>query len=129
MKIKELIESFGEKGRDRKEMIKQLDEQLRIEDLVKNMRKSANEREVERFMKEEREENIKEQLQTMRKERQNDIQFNHNPLSIPNITNHVDWEVLKERNLFAGNRNMFSSQDFIFKNNHKLLNNNIKLIR
>ena len=129
MGFKEIMEKFGEKGKRRKEMIRDLDEQVRIQKLVEDRQKSSNERELERFMKENREEHIKVELDEVRKMRTKDIQFNHNPLNVKNITNHTDWEVLKERNLFKGKSSMFSNNEFIHKNNPKLLQNNPNLFK
>jgi hypothetical protein len=71
-------------------------------------------------MKEEREEQIKHRLDFERRKRRDDIAFNHNALDAPNITNHVDWEVLKEPNMFKGNKNIFSKNEMIHKNNPHL---------
>lgn len=128
MGFKDIINQFGKKAKERKQMIKDLDEKLRIQKLVEDRQKSSNERELERFMKEDREESIKEQLQAMRKKRQKDIAFGHNPLDTPNITNHTDWEVLKERNLFSGKGNMFTKSKSILNNNPNLLKNNMRLM-
>jgi len=129
MGIRDMIDNMKERSRERKEKFKQADEQLRIEELLTERRKSANERELNRFLNEDREESIKFELEKMRKLRENDIRFNHNPLNVPNVTNHTDFEVLKQKNLFKGKSNMFSNQEFIFKNNPKLLKNNMKLLR
>jgi len=124
-----MIDNMRERSRERKEKFKQAEEQLRIEEMLQERRKSANERELEMFIKENREENIKLQLNKMRKLREDDIRFGHNPLNIPNITNKVDFEILKQKNLFKGKSNMFSNQNFIFKDNPNLLRNNMKLLR
>ena len=121
MGFKDIIKNLGEGQRNRKEMIRQLDEQVRIQKLVEDRQKSSNERELERFEHEDREERIKEALIMMRKKRDQDIKFNHNPLDVQNITNHTDWEVLKERNQFSGRGNMFTNQQNIHKGNDKLL--------
>jgi len=123
MGLKELIHKVSERNKERKEKIRLLDEELRLQKLVQDRMKSANERELERFMKEEREEQIKKALDVMRKRRQHDINFGHNPLDVKNITAKTDWEVLKERNLFSNTGNIFANQDFIHKSNRILLNN------
>ena len=69
-----------------------MEEQMRAEEILTERKKSANERELERFFKENREENIKIQLEEMRKMRDDDIKFNHNPLDTPNITKSK-WEL------------------------------------
>jgi len=123
MGLTDLIRKLGEKQKARKEKIRLLDEEIRLKKLVEDRMKSANERELERFMEEERQEEIKKALEFMRKKRQRDINFSHNPLNVKNITAKIDWEVLKERNMFKGRGNIFSNQDFIHKSNKRLLNN------
>ncbi len=121
MSFKDIMERIRERRTEKKELIKRMDEQMRAEEILNERKKSANERELERFLKEKREESIKEQLDQMRKLKQKDIQFQHNPLNVGNITNHVDWEILRERNMFKGKGNIFSNNEFIHKNNPKLL--------
>ena len=128
MGIKEFIAKMGEKKNSRKELIRKIDEQMRAEKLVEERTKSSNERELERFEKEDREERIKESLEYHRKKRQNEISFDHNPLNVKNITNHTDWEVLKEKNLFAGQRNMFVNQPSVLKGNPNMFKTNRKLM-
>ncbi|MFW6225648.1 MAG: hypothetical protein ACOC3V_01650 [bacterium] len=122
MGIKEVLKGFKEGQQRRKDMIKQLDEQMRIQKLVEDRQKSANERELERYFKENREKTIKQQLEIARKKRDEDIKFGHNPINTPNIMK-AKWEVMKEKNMFSGKGNMFSNQDFIHKSNNKLMNN------
>ena len=95
--IRDLINKFKEKG-DRQ---KAYEEEIRIQERALEKKKSANERELERYQKEEREEQIKGALEYYRKRREHEINFNHNPLDTPNITNHTEWEILKERNIFS----------------------------
>ena len=121
MGFKEILERLGEKQRERKEMIQQLDEQVRIQALVEARQKSSNERELEGYIDEDREEIIKIKLEQMRKKRDHDIKFNHNALDVKNITSGTDWEVLKERNQFTNNGNMFAGNQNIHKSNKKLL--------
>lgn len=102
-------------------MIRQIDQEIRLRKLVEDRQKSSNERELERFMREEREDQIKESLDVMRKKRQRDISFGHNPLNTPNITNHVDWEVLKEKNMFNNKSTLFKNDGSVLKNNPNLL--------
>jgi hypothetical protein len=128
MGITEIIENMREKKREKKELMRKADEQMRVEELLQERKKSANERELERFWKEDREEMIKLQLDEMRKKRDRDIKFGHNPLNTPNIMKSK-WEVMKEKNMFNNKSNMFSNQGFIHKNNPKLLKNNMSLFK
>jgi len=123
MGIADLIKKLGEKNKERKEKIRLLDEEIRLRKLVEDRMKSANERELERFIEEERQDNIKKALDRMRKKRINDINFKHNPLDIPNITNKISWEVLKEKNLFKKQKNIFVGQPNVLKGNPNLFKN------
>jgi len=129
MGFKEILSRIGSKSKERKKALSQLQDQIRLQKIAEDRMKSSNERELERFMNEEREEQIKEQLDFMRKKRQKDIRFNHNPLNVRNITNRTDWEVLKEKNMFSKNKpTIFKEDGSVLKNNPNLLNNNKRLI-
>ncbi len=122
MGVTEILEHMRERKKNRKELIQNLDERMRIEKLVHDRTKSSNQRELELFMKEENEENIKVQLDHMRKKRDEDIKFNHNPLNTKNIMKS-DWEIMKEKNMFKDKGSMFVNQPLIHQNNPKLLQN------
>jgi len=126
MGFKEILNKIKEKSQNRKEKIRELDENVRVQRLVMERQKSANERELERYGEEDREERIKNALAVARKERQDDINFNHNPLHAENIMKS-EWEILKEKNQFSNKNNMFVNQPFIHKNDRNLLKNNKKL--
>jgi len=121
MGFREVLDRMKEKKNNRKELIQQMADQRRFEQLVEDRTKSSNEREMERFDKENREESIKERLEGLRKERSQDIRFGHNPLDTPNITSGTQWQVLKEKNQFSGRSNMFAGNQNIHKSNNKLL--------
>lgn len=99
MKFKELISNLGNKGNERKAKIKELDEDLRIQKLVEDRQKSANERELERYMKEDREKAIKHKLNYMRKKRDKEYNLGNNPLYVKNIVKS-NCSLLKQKNLF-----------------------------
>jgi len=128
MGIKDLIKSFGSKQRNMKTLIKNIDEQDRAETIVENRKMSSNERELLRFQNEEREEQIKEALEFQRKKREHGINFEHNPLDVKNITNHTDWEVLKERNQFSNQKNIFVNQPSVLKGDRNMFKTNRKLM-
>ncbi len=123
MGVKEFLERMREKKRQRQEMMRQADDQIRVQHTLEERQKSANERELERFHHEDREEMIKQALAVKRTEREEDIRLNHNALDVPNITNHTEFEVLKEPNQFAGKGNMFVNQQSILHNDPGLMNN------
>lgn len=130
MGFKEIVQALGQRSRERKELLREADDQLRIQRILEERQKSANERELERFQKEDREVQIREALEFHRAKLKEEIEFAHNPLNAPNITNHSDFEVLKEKNLFAGHKkNMFMGHEAnVMRNNPNLLKNNMRLI-
>jgi hypothetical protein len=123
MGFKEILQSLTRRNSDKKEMIKEIEDRVRAEEIVMEKRKSANQRELERYIKEENEKSIKAELEDMRKVRDADIRFNHNPLHTKNITKDVEWDVLKEKNQFSNSRNLFKGNKNIHKNNPNLLKN------
>ncbi len=128
MGVKEIIQNFGEKNRARKELIKRMSDQARFEKIVEDRMKSSNQRELERYMNEDREQLIKEHLEVARIKRQREIDFGHQPLNTKNIMK-AEWEVLKEPNQFSKKSDMFSNQNSIMKDNPNLLKSNNKLLK
>jgi hypothetical protein len=127
MGFREALEKINARNRRKKAMVREADEQLQIQRILEERQKSANERELDRFMNEEREEQIKEALEFHRKKRQDDIAFNHNPLNTKNVVTNTEWEVLKEKNMFAQKGNMFDNEATVMRNNPNLLKNNKRL--
>lgn len=115
MVIKEFLQNLKNKNKEKKELLKRALEQDRVQTLVEERKKNSNERELERFQEEARQEKIKTALQDFRNERRDDITFNHNPLDVPNITNNTDFEVLKQKNLFTGGSTVFNTKPLFFK--------------
>jgi hypothetical protein len=117
MGFKELLERIRGNGEDKesiKEYVKELNMRTRAEKIVTERSKSANQRELERLYKEEQDKQIKDELEYMRKKRQKDINFSHNPLATKFVMGKGDFEILKDKKLFANHRNMFSNQKNIF---------------
>jgi hypothetical protein len=128
MGIKEFIQNLGERSRERKELMKQADDQIRVQKVLEDRQKSANERELERYVKEEREVEIKQALEYYRKKKDNDVKFGHNPINTPNIMK-AQWEVMKEKNQFSNSPNVCVGHKSVLKNNRNLLKNNERLLR
>ena len=128
MGIKEVIQNFGSKGTERKEILRQMEQNNRLNRIVEERTHSSNERELDRYRNEDREAMIKEQLEFARKKREHDINFNHNPIDAENIITKTQWEVLKEPNQFSKKSNMFANQGSVMKNNPNLLKSNKQLL-
>jgi hypothetical protein len=128
MGFKEIIERLGEKRKQRKELLEQIDQRVRFQKIIEDRQLSSNERELNRFLNEEREEQVKEQLEYQRKKRDQDIKFGHNPINAKNIMK-AEWEVLKEPNQFSKKSNLLANQTSVLRNNKKLLKTNKKLLK
>ena len=120
MNIRDVLQKMKEKKEAKKQAFRQLQESDQMQTMLEERKLSANQRELERYYKEDSEKSIKEALQIARKKRSDDINFNHNPIDAKNIMKS-EWEVLKEKNQFAGKSNMFENNNFIHKNNKNLL--------
>lgn len=107
------IREFLDRNRDRRDREKQAFEDAQIERRVIERQMSANERELLRFKKKEREEHIKRQLEAFRAKEKFDIEHNHNPIHAPNIFDHSE-SMLKAPNIFADQPNMFMQNRGMF---------------
>ncbi len=128
MGFKDVLNKIGEKRKAQKELIKRMSDQVRFEKLVVDRTKSSNQRELERYLEEDNQKNIKEQLEYARKKRSDEINFGHNPIDTKNIMK-AEWEVLKEKNQFTGRGNVFAGQESVLKNDNKMLRTNKKLLK
>lgn len=99
--IKEILEKLKKK----RLAINDLSEQVRIQKMVEDRQKSANERELERFLSEEREKEIKLRLEQFRKQKKVESMEN-NILKGKNIfKGHKS--ILKDKKLFSTKGGMF----------------------
>jgi len=121
MSFKEILQNIGKKSKERKEKFKEIDEEIRMHEIIEDRKKSSNERELENFMKKYREQQIKKKLEEFRKREKHEINFGANPLYVKNIVK--DNKNLLKANLFKGKGNMFTNQKNIIKGNKKLFNN------
>lgn len=128
MGFKDVLNKIGEKRKAQKELIKRMSDQVRFEKLVEDRQKSSNQRELERYMEEDRQIMIKERLEYARKKRSDEINFGHNPLDAKNIMK-AEWEVMKEKNQFSKKSDMFTNQNSVLKNDNKLLRTNKQLLK
>jgi hypothetical protein len=77
---------------------KELEEDIHIQDRVSDKKKSANERELERYMKEDREKQIEYRLKCLRKKRADSIW--KTTLMKNNTKLYIDNTLNRERNNF-----------------------------
>lgn len=113
MVFKEFLQKLNERKVQRKDKFREMSEDDKLVTLIEERKKSANQRELERYMNEDNEKMIKKQLEYARKKRSNEIN-SINCLNTPNITNHSDFSILKDKKLFVNRGNMFSNQRRVY---------------
>ena len=128
MGFKEIIQKLGEKQREKKAMIQDMSDNVRFQKIVEERQLSSNERELNRYENEDREQMIKERLEYARKKRDEDIKFNHNPVNTKNIMK-AEWSVMKNKNQFSNVPNVTTGHKSVLKNNKQLLRSNNKLLK
>ena len=106
MGLKDIIRKFTEKKEISKQKLKEAEEEIRINRIITERQKSSNERELDRYMKERREEQIKKTLEGIRKKETHDSWSGKN--SLMNTKMNMlkdDRPILKEKNIFVDKRN------------------------
>lgn len=109
-----LLQNLLKKSENKEEFKQQLKEaqmQRKIEKIIMDREKSANERELERDYEEKRQAEIKRQLDMIRKKRtQENWKTKKTILSEPTTMLNEGRPILKEKNIFKGNDNMFTKK-------------------
>ena len=110
------LREYLAKLKEKKEKYKQYEEEMKIAEKNEERKISSNERELRRFMKEEREDSIKQELEEWRNKRKKEVEFGHQILNTPNMfsPNKNKESLLNQRNLFTGGNNLFTNEKKIF---------------
>lgn len=93
------LKEFIQKLVDRKEKYKELEENFRLNKKLEERQKTSNERELERFWEEKRQEKIKRELEFMRKQRNHEINHGH--------------QILKQKNIFKNHTNILHNPSIL----------------
>lgn len=102
MGMKEILEKI----RNKREFVKDMELKANAERRLINKQKNSNERELEQFMEEARQEAIKKQLNKFRNDRTKAAWADNRILNTPNV--------------FKGERNMLKTP-FVFGESHQIL--------
>lgn len=100
------IRDFLNRMREKKLRYKQYSEDMRVQEEYDRKKKSANERELERYMEEERQKKIKVALDGYRKKNQYEIEHNHQILNSKNMFEKEKPVIMKQKGLFGGKSNL-----------------------
>ena len=117
MTIMDIVRKFAERKAINKQKFKEAESDMKIEKMLSDRSKSSNERELEQYLNNQREENIKRQLDGIHKQQNSEMwKSKHGVLDkgIPITRN--DRPILQEKNIFIGNKNnMLTKGGMFFK--------------
>ena len=114
--LKNLVKGIGEDKKVVKAKLREVEQDMRIQKILEERSKSANRRELESYMKEKEEEQIKVALDKIRKEKTQEVwKGKHSLLKSQTSILKNDRPILKEKNIFKGNKNIFANQGGMFK--------------
>ena len=104
--LERLLDKSSKNKKEFKEKFKQAQENAKIEGLLLERSKSSNERELESYMEEQRENKIKEHLSRIHKKKNKEIWKSEHPIMGQKMTIlNNDRPILKEKNIFMHNKN------------------------
>ena len=108
--IQNLVKGMGENKKEIKEKFKQAQQELKVQTMLEERNKSANQRELERYVKEANEKAIKEQLDKIHK-KQNADNWKGDSI-LKSQTN-----ILKgEKSVLTGNKKLFNQKNIFLDN-------------
>jgi len=114
--IQNIMKGMTQDKKEFKQKFKQAEEEMRINKMIEERQKSSNERELEGYMKKQREEHIKMQLEKIHK-KQSAENWNskHHILNSQKSIMTNDRPILKEKNIFKDKQeNPFRGKGSIF---------------
>jgi hypothetical protein len=103
MSVMDIIRKWKERNSEKSEKFKEMQEDDRLRQMLEERKKSSNQRELEKYYKEQQEKQIKEELDLIRKKQTKE-----------------SW---KGKNMFAGKGTILKEDKSILTDNKKLLNN------
>jgi len=118
MSLMDAIRRMGERKKITKEKFKEAQENMKIEKMLNERAKSSNERELEKYMKDQRELQIKCELDKIHKKQNHENWKGNNPLKSQTSILKNDRPILKEKNIFLDNKSnipFMKSEAMFFK--------------
>lgn len=101
MGVKEIIANWNDKRNEKKKRFREMEEEFLMQKRLEEKQKSANERELERFIKERREQRIKNDLERFRKQKKEEFWHGHQILSKGSPILMNERPILKERDVIG----------------------------
>lgn len=112
----DLIKRWSENKKAKSEKFKQMQEDDKLHEMLEERKKSSNERELERHLKDQREAEIKRQLDMIRKRKNQEAWKGNNFNNKMTILNNPR-PILKEKNIFLDQKsnNPLTQRRMFFK--------------
>ena len=102
-----LIKGMGENKKEIKQKFKEAQQELKVQTMIEERSKSANQRELERYVKEENEKSIKETLDKIHKKQNADNWKGQSILKSQKSILHEDTKILENDRPILGQKNIF----------------------
>lgn len=118
MGIMNFVRKFGKDKQIVKEKYKEAEQELRIQQMLEERQKSSNRRELEKYMKDQEEAEIKRRLDVIHKKQNQDLWKPKNHVFDQKMTIlKDDRPILKEKNIFVDNKtnNPITKNKMFFK--------------
>ena len=114
--LKDFVQGMSENKKVAKAKLKDAEQDMRIQKILEERNKSANERDLEKRLEKKRQEKIKIALDKLRKEDTKELWKSSNSMikGQKSILKN-DRPILKEKNIFKDNKNIFTNQGGMFK--------------
>lgn len=109
------IKDFLDRLRQKKAKYKEFEEDMKVQETYVERKKSANERELERFHNEAREKQIKEELEHWRKKAKHEAHYGHQILKTKNMFVNEKPTILRNKSIFGGKSNLNLPGGLFFK--------------
>lgn len=104
MGLMDLVRKISEKKHEKSKKFKEMQEDDRLNTMLEERKLSANERELNRFIHEQREKEIKEKLEVIHKKQNHDNWKSNSILAQKMNILKDDRPILKEKNIFKDNK-------------------------
>lgn len=109
------IRDFLARLREKKAKYKEYEEDMKVQEQYIERKKSANERELERYEKEYRERAIKKQLDKYREAQKEEMEFGHQILNTKNMYENEKPIIMKQKRLFSSKSNLNTKGGLFWK--------------
>ena len=105
MGVKEIISGILERQKAKKEKFKEMEEDYLLRKKLEDRMKSSNERELEKYLKDQREKQIKIKVDKIHKQQNHNMWHGNQILKSDYNILHDDKPILKQQNIFKGKSN------------------------